>query len=642
MLSVNELSIQRSGKYLLEASNVVVTSSSRVAVVGANGCGKSTLFSLLQGELSADHGTISLPAGTRISHMAQETPALHRPAVDFVLDGDQLFRNTQEALLHAEKRGDGMAVARCHQGMEDIDGYSAPLRARKLLEGLGITEGLHQKPVADFSGGWRVRLNLAQALMCPSDLLLLDEPTNHLDLDALVWLENWLLRYSGTLIFISHDRDFIDRLATHVLHFEQQKLTLYKGDFNQFEVARVARLAQMQQMYQKQQTRITEIQDFVRRFGAKATKARQAQSRLKELARLAEIAPAHVDSPFSFAIPCSDNLSSPLLVLDDAVIGYADRVVLHKVSLSLLPGVRLGILGGNGQGKSTLVKALAGELSLSAGSRIAGEQLSIGYFAQHQLEKLDTGLTPLQMLQKDKPAATEQEIRNFLGGFGFPGSQVLTMPLHFSGGERARLALAIIAWQQPNLLLLDEPTNHLDLEMRHALNVALQDYPGAVIIVSHDRHLLRAMADSYIWVHDGVLEDYDGSLEDYESCLLERLKAGQPKTHASALVGHDVSSSQQSENKRLRKRLEAEKRQRSAPLKKHLAALEKTLNELTAQEAEIEASLADPSMYDGDNKLALKALLKDRQLLKASVEETEAQWITCMEEIEQLSAEKQL
>jgi len=638
MLSVNELSIQRSGKYLLEASNVVVTSSSRVAVVGANGCGKSTLFSLLQGELSADRGTISLPAGTRIAHMAQETPALRRAAIDFVLDGDQQFRNTQQALLNAEGCGDGMAVARCHQALEEIDGYSAQVRARKLLEGLGITEKLHQQPVADFSGGWRVRLNLAQALMCPSDLLLLDEPTNHLDLDALVWLENWLLRYSGTLMFISHDRDFINRLATHVLHFEQQKLSLYKGDFSQFEVARAARLAQMQQMYEKQQTRRTEIQDFVRRFGAKATKARQAQSRLKELARLAEIAPAHVDSPFSFAIPCSDNLSSPLLVLDDAMIGYADRVVLHKVSLSLLPGVRLGILGGNGQGKSTLVKALAGELPLSAGSRIAGEQLSIGYFAQHQLEKLDTGLTPLQMLQKDKPAATEQEIRNFLGGFGFPGSQVLTNPQHFSGGERARLALAIIAWHQPNLLLLDEPTNHLDLEMRHALNVALQDYPGAVVIVSHDRHLLRALADNYIWVHDGVPEDYDGSLEDYESCLLERLRADKAMTQAGAIVDHNASSGQHAEARRLRKRLEAEKRQRSAPLKKQLAALENTLKELTKREAEIEATLADPGLYDETSKLALKALLKDRQQLKACVEETEAQWLNCMEEIEQLSA----
>jgi len=639
MLSLSELSIQRSGKYLLEAVDLVLAPASRVAVVGANGCGKSTLFSLLLGELSADAGDFKLPGGTRIGHMAQETPALACSALDYVLDGDRDFRRIQQQIAAAEREDDGMLTAKWHQAFDDIGGYSAELRAAQLLEGLGFRNALHSQAVADFSGGWRVRLNLAQALMCPSDLLLLDEPTNHLDLDALVWLENWLLRYEGTLVFISHDRDFIDHLATHVLHFERKTLQLYTGNYSQFEVARAARMAQQQQLYLKQQHRISEIESFVRRFGSKATKAKQAQSRLKELSRLQEIAPAHVDSPFSFTIPCHDKLSSPLLVLNEVDLGYDDKTVLSQVALTLLPGIRLGILGANGQGKSTLVKALAGELAVKRGKRIVGEHLRVGYFAQHQLENLDVSLTPLQMLQQEDAQATEQEIRNFLGGFGFPGNQVLADPSHFSGGERARLALALIAWNKPNLLLLDEPTNHLDLDMRHALNMALQHYPGAVIVVSHDRHLLRVLADQFVWIHDGCLETYEGSLDEYETELLKRLKA----LAANSTVANDDEASnpnqQDAEQRRQRKRTAAAKRQLASPLKKQLNQLEKALEKLQLQQADLAERLADNSLYEEEQKDCLKQLLLDDQKVKAAIEATEAEWLDCMENLEGLDTE---
>ena len=634
MLTINNLSIQRSGQFLLEQANATLVPKSRVAIVGANGCGKSTFFSLLLGELSADSGDIKLPGGTRIAHMAQETPAIDKPALDYVLDGDHELRKIQQQLADAEAAGDGMQVANLHQAIDNIDGYSAEVRARQLMEGLGFKQNQHQNPVTSFSGGWRIRLNLAQALMCPSDLLLLDEPTNHLDLDALVWLENWLLNYQGTLIFISHDREFIDHLATHVLHFEQKQLNLYTGQYGQFEQARAMRLAQQQQLFEKQQTRVAEIHDFVRRFGAKATKAKQAQSRLKELERMEAIAPAYVDSAFKFSIPCSDKLSSPLLVLEQAKLGYETKTVLGKVSLTILPGLRLGILGANGEGKSTLIKSLAGELQLLSGQRTGGEHLKVGYFAQHQLEELDTSLTPLQMLQKDRPQASEQEIRNYLGGFGFPGDDAVADVTLFSGGERARLALAIVAWNKPNLLLLDEPTNHLDLDMRHALNMALQEYPGAVIVVSHDRHLLRSMADQFIWAHGGEVEPYDGSLEDYETLLLKRLK--QSQADLDSLTKNPDSKVESAEAKRLRKKAEAEKRQKLSPLKKKVSKLEKEMEKLQATLKEVENSLADTQLYEDTKKDELKKVLSDQQQLKQALSETEENWLLAQEELDEL------
>ncbi len=638
MLNLNQLSIQRSGQYLLENVDLKLNPGSRIAVVGANGCGKSTLFSLIMGELTPDSGEIQMPGGTRIAHMAQETPALDCSALDFVLDGDHELRRVQKALAQAEAEGDGMAVAHFHHALDAIDGYTAEVRAQQLLEGLGFRRAAQERPVASFSGGWRIRLNLAQALMCPSDLMLLDEPTNHLDLDALVWLENWLLRYTGTLLFISHDRDFIDHLATHIVHFERHRLQQYTGNYSQFEVARASRLAQQQAMHEKQQVRIAEIQNFVRRFGAKATKARQAQSRLKELSRLELIAPAHVDSPFHFMIPCSEKMSSPLLVLDNVSLGYQQEVVLQQVNQTLLPGMRIGILGANGEGKSTLVKALAGELPLISGQRTGGEHLKVGYFAQHQLEALDVTLTPLQMLQKSRPVATEQEIRNYLGGFGFPGDQGTGDVRKFSGGERARLALALIAWNKPNLLLLDEPTNHLDLEMRHALNVALQDYPGTVIVVSHDRHLLRALADQFVWVHGGRVEPYEGSLEDYETELTRLLKLKvqeQKNAEAAAESGEEIESA---EARRARKREEAERRQKLSPLKKQIQKLEQQMDKLHQVQAALESRLADNSLYEESNKDRLKQALAEQQQTQVQLASIEEEWVELNEELEELTS----
>ncbi|WP_431687627.1 ATP-binding cassette domain-containing protein [Hahella sp. NBU794] len=635
MLSLNQLSIQRSGQYLLENATVTVTARSRVAIVGPNGCGKSTLFSLILGEIGSDSGDISFPGGTRISHMAQETPALDCSALDFVLDGDKRLRQLQAELALAEQADDGVATARLHHELDLIDGYSAEVRARRLLEGLGFPTHWHSRTVGEFSGGWRIRLNLAQALMCPSELLLLDEPTNHLDLDALVWLENWLLRYQGTLLFISHDRDFIDHLATHVLHYDQRSLVLYAGGYSQFEEARAMRLAQQQALYVKQQTRIAEIQSFVRRFGAKATKAKQAQSRLKELERMELIAAAHVDSPFSFSLPCSDKISSPLLVVDDGGLGYGAEPVLQHVNLTLLPGARLGVLGANGEGKSTLIKTLAGQLPLISGRRTGGEHLRIGYFAQHQLEALDPGATPMQHLQKVRPQASEQEIRNFLGGFGFPGEQAAGDIKNFSGGERARLALALIAWNKPNLLLLDEPTNHLDLDMRHALNMALQEYPGAVIVVSHDRHLLRAMADQFVWVHGGRMEPYNGSLEDYEKELLSRLRANQPEA-AKSDDSADAEMQESAEDRKRRKRDEAEKRQRLSPLRKKIATLEAEIEKLQGKLQEIEAQLGEGDLYEDQNKEQLKAHLESQRVNRQRLTEAEEIWLELNEELEGL------
>ncbi|MEC9085323.1 MAG: ATP-binding cassette domain-containing protein, partial [Pseudomonadota bacterium] len=467
------------------------------AIVGANGAGKSSLFQLLLGQLAPEQGSVGLPGGCRIAHMAQEVAASSRSARDFVLDGDTELRRMERALAEAEAGGDDHAIARLHGELDIHEAWSAPRRAETLLRGLGFADSDAERPVSAFSGGWRIRLNLAQALMRPSDLLLLDEPTNHLDLDACLWLENWLRKYPGTLLFISHDRDFMDRVATHLVHFDQKQLVLYTGNYSAFERQRAERLAQQQASFERQQARIAEIQRFVDRFKAKATKARQAQSRVKALERMEKIAPAHVDSPFSFEFPVADKVSNPLLSIRHGVAGHGDVPILKNINVTLLPGTRVGLLGPNGAGKSTFMDALRGTGTLLSGERTCGEHLAIGYFAQHQLESLDLDASPFLHLQRLAPTASEQKVRDFLGGFDFHGDEALAPIRSFSGGEKARVALAVIAWQKPNLLLLDEPTNHLDLEMRQALTMALQNFDGAIVVVSHDRHLLRNTVDEF-------------------------------------------------------------------------------------------------------------------------------------------------
>lgn len=659
MLTITDLSLQRGGLWLLESASLTVQPGQRVAIVGANGAGKSSLFQLLLGQLAPEQGSISLPGGCRIAHMAQEVGASSRSARDFVLDGDTDLRRLEAQLAEAELRGDDHAMARLHGELDLHEAWSAPRRAEALIRGLGFSDADADRPVSAFSGGWRIRLNLAQALMRPSDLLLLDEPTNHLDLDACLWLENWLRRYPGTLLFISHDRDFMDRVATHVVHFDQRRLESYTGNYSAFESQRAERLAQQQAGYERQQARIAEIQRFIDRFKAKATKARQAQSRVKSLERMEKIAPAHIDSPFSFEFPLAEKVSNPLLSIRNGAAGHGDKVILSGLNLSLLPGSRIGLLGPNGAGKSTLIDALRGERTLLSGDRVAGENLAIGYFAQHQLESLDLDASPFLHLQRLDPRASEQKIRNFLGGFDFHGDEALTPIRTFSGGEKARVALAVIAWQRPNLLLLDEPTNHLDLEMRQALTMALQNFDGAIVVVSHDRHLLRNTVDEFWLVNEGRVVAYEGDLEDYERWLADRRKneveapsrdvqaraqgeASGAAAPASASRGGESAGEgpgESAEERKARKRAEAAVRQKLSPFRKEQASLEAAMDRLQAEMADVEQALASPALYDEAGKQQLKELLARQTELSRRLEDTEARWLEVSETVENLEAE---
>ena len=642
MLTITDLSLQRGGVWLLESANLTVQPGDRVAIVGANGAGKSSLFKLLLGQLSQEQGEVSLPGGCRIAHMAQEFEASERSARDFVLDGDLELRRMEAELAAAEAASDDHAIARLHGELDLYQAWDAPRRAESLIRGLGFADSDIERPVSAFSGGWRIRLNLAQALMRPSDLLLLDEPTNHLDLDACLWLEGWLRRYPGTLLFISHDRDFMDRVATHVVHFERKGLNAYTGNYSAFERQRSERLAQQQANYERQQSEIAQIERFISRFKAKASKARQAQSRVKALERMEKIAPAHVDSPFSFQFPVADKVSSPLLLIRQGKAGHGDRVVLSGLNLSLLPGTRVGLLGPNGAGKSTLIDALRGEATLLAGERNPGENLAVGYFAQHQLEALDLDASPFLHLQRLAPTASEQRIRNFLGGFNFHGDEALSPIRSFSGGEKARVALATIAWQKPNLLLLDEPTNHLDLEMRQALTMALQDFDGAIVVVSHDRHLLRNTVDEFWLVNDGGVTEYDGDLEDYERWLAERRKDdGEPprrQAEPDQAGASPVPAGLSADERKAKKRAEAALRQQISPFRKRQTALEKQMEKLQQTLAELEAALSQPEVYEAESKDRLKTLLAEQASCKVELDEAEAEWLDVSETVETMEA----
>jgi ATP-binding cassette subfamily F protein 3 len=647
MLTISDLSLQRGGVWLLESVNLTIQPGQRVAIVGANGAGKSSLFQLFLGQLAPEQGNASLPGGCRIAHMAQEVKASQRSARDFVLDGDLDLRRLEAELASAESRGDDNEIARIHGDLDVHEAWSAPRRAESLIRGLGFSDADADRPVSAFSGGWRIRLNLAQALMRPSDLLLLDEPTNHLDLDACLWLENWLRRYEGTLLFISHDRDFMDRVATHLVHFDQRKLDLYTGNYSSFEGQRSERLAQQQAGFERQQARIAEIQGFIDRFKAKATKAKQAQSRVKALERMEKIAPAHVDSPFSFEFPVADKVSSPLLSIRNGAAGYDNALILQGINLTLLPGSRIGLLGPNGAGKSTLMDALREQDSLLAGQRTSGEHLAIGYFAQHQLESLDLGASPFLHLQRLSPKASEQSIRNFLGGFNFHGDEALSAIRSFSGGEKARVALAVIAWQKPNLLLLDEPTNHLDLEMRQALTMALQNFDGAIVVVSHDRHLLRNTVDDFWLVNEGRVTEYKGDLEGYERWLADRRKddTEAPRREEKAApaaggnAGPDGAIGESADDRKARKRAEAALRQKLSPYRKQQAALEKEMDQLQARLVTLEETLSDPELYAEQGREKLKTSLTEQGNAKGRLADVEAQWLEISEEVESLESE---
>jgi ATP-binding cassette subfamily F protein 3 len=631
MIRIQSLTLQRGPQRLLEDAELTLHAGQKAGLIGANGAGKSSLFALLLGELTPDSGDCLLPADWRIAHMRQEIDTLDRQAVDYVLDGDIRLRQVQRDLALAEETQDGAAQARMHSELDSADGYTADARARKLLAGLGFTNEQMERPVSDFSGGWRMRLNLAQALMCPSDLLLLDEPTNHLDLDAILWLEDWLKSYPGTLLLISHDRDFLDAVVDHVAHVEQKKITLYRGGYSAFERARAERLAQQQQAYDKQQAQRAHMEKFIARFKAQATKAKQAQSRIKALERMEELSAAHVDSPFDFTFRESSKISSPLLDLSDARLGYGDVTILQKVKLQLTPGARIGLLGPNGAGKSTLIKNLAGELEPLSGRMVRGENTVVGYFAQHQLDSLDSKASPLLHLQRIAPLEREQTLRDFLGGFDFRGARLDEPVLNFSGGEKARLALALIAWDKPNLLLLDEPTNHLDLEMRLALTMALQEFSGAVLVVSHDRHLLKSTTDDFLLVADGVVQEFDGDLDDYARWLVDYRLRNAPVSNTPVNVDKTDKKAQRQQAAALRQQL--------APHKREADKLEKDLGTLHERLAKIETALGDSDIYEAANKDKLRDTLAEQAKLKVREGELEDAWMAALELLESMQAE---
>ncbi len=632
MIIFSSIQIRRGVNLLLDKASAKINPGQKVGLVGKNGSGKSTLFSLIKGEISTDAGEVSLPSQWQLSWVDQETPALDISAIDYVIDGDREYRSLEKQLAIANKKNNGNEIALLHSKLEDIDGWSIQARAATLLDGLGFSQEQIYLPVKSFSGGWRMRLNLAQALMCRSDLLLLDEPTNHLDLDAVMWLEKWLKNYNGTLILISHDRDFLDPLVNKIIHIEQQKLFEYTGNYSSFENQRTVKLAQQQSLYENQQHKIAHLQSYIDRFRVKATKARQAQSRLKMLERMEKIAPAHVDNPFQFSFRPAEALPSPLITMENVVAGYGDKIVLNNIKLNLVPGSRIGLLGRNGAGKSTLIKVLAGELQPKSGHILLAKDVQLGYFAQHQLEYLRADESPLWHLsQIADPKHTEQELRNYLGGFDFRGDKVKEAVKTFSGGEKARLVLALIVWQRPNLLLLDEPTNHLDLDMRQALTEALIDFEGAIVVVSHDRHLLRSTTDEFYLVHDQLVEPFNGDLEDYQKWLNNDQKDN--KKQETEIITPPIENLSAQEKKEL-KRKEAEFRAQMQPLKKALQQTENRIEQIRSSLDAVEQQLVDPQLYDSQNKTKLTDLLLKQNQLKIDLDTQEKNWLDIQEQLD--------
>jgi ATP-binding cassette subfamily F protein 3 len=632
LIQFKQLTLVRGLKTLIQGATLQLHPGHKVGLTGANGAGKSSLFALLRGEMQLEAGDLDMPASWVIAHVAQETPALAMPAIEFVLDGDAELRQIEAALAAAEASQQGELIAELHHRLLDIEGYAAKARAAELLSGLGFSQANLQQAVATFSGGWRVRLNLARALMCRSDLLLLDEPTNHLDLDAVIWLEGWLQSYRGTLILISHDRDFLDAIVNHIAHIEQQTLTLYRGGYSDFERQRAEKLALQQALFEKQQRKVSHLQSYIDRFRVQATKARQAQSRIKALERMEMISAAHVDSQFNFEFRVPLAAPDPLLVLDEMAVGYQGVALIKDIVLAIRPGERIGLLGRNGAGKTTLIKLLAKELAPLCGKRVEGKDLNIGYFAQHQLEQLRLDESPLQHMMKLDPLTREQEHLNFLGGFDFKGDMARSPCLNFSGGEKSRLALALLIWTRPNLLLLDEPTNHLDLEMRHALTMALQDYQGGVVLVSHDRALLRASCDEFVLVADGQAIPFDGDLEAYSLWLNEqRLKE---KQNVQATLEVKPAKQDRAMNKAERQARIAERR----PLLKEVAELDSRIAAWQEEKLACDARLNDNDLYSAADKTALQDLLKKQAELIKQIEQAEERWLDLHERLEELPA----
>ena len=634
MIVFSSLQIRRGTNVLLDNASATINPGQKVGLVGKNGCGKSTLISLLKDEMHADAGNLTFPSNWALAWVNQETPALDVPAMEYVIDGDREFRQLEAELATANERDDGHAIANLHGKLDAIQAWTIPARAASLLSGLGFTQNQLQQPVKSFSGGWRMRLNLAQALICRSDLLLLDEPTNHLDLDAVIWLEKWLKSYNGTLVLISHDRDFLDPIVDKILHIEQQSLNEYTGNYSSFERQRATKLAQQQSLFEHQQEKVAHLHSYIDRFRAQATKAKQAQSRIKMLERMELIAPAHVDNPFQFSFRSPESLPDPLLRMEKVSAGYGDTTILDSIKLNLVPGSRIGLLGRNGAGKSTLIKLLAGTMPPLHGDIGLAKGVKLGYFAQHQLEFLRAEDSPLQHLTRMAERQTEQQLRDYLGGFGFRGDKVTEKTERFSGGEKARLVLALIVWQRPNLLLLDEPTNHLDLDMRQALTEALIDFEGAMVVVSHDRHLLRSTTDDLYLVHGGKVEQFDGDLEDYQQWLVDIQRQESQQDAPEKDAGANSAQSRKDQ-----KRREADFRNQTQPMRKQIATLEKQMEKLSSELAGVEEKLADAAIYDISRKADLTASLQQQIKVKSALEEVEMTWLDLQEQLEQLAQE---
>ncbi|WP_122901819.1 ribosomal protection-like ABC-F family protein [Acinetobacter sp. B51(2017)] len=641
MIQLEQLSLRRGGRVLFQKASMQLHPGWKIGLTGVNGAGKSTLFSALLGGMESDSGSLTRPSVWTVAHMAQEIKALDMKAIDFVLSGDEEYWDIQHKLAHPEQLNND-EMAHLYGRFDEINGYSAPSKASQLMAGLGFFEHQSNLDVSSFSGGWRMRLNLARTLMSRSDLLLLDEPTNHLDLDAILWLEDWLKAYEGTLILISHDRDFLDAITDHILHIENQELVLYTGNYSTFERTRSERLAQQQQAFEKQQETRAHLQKFIDRFKAKATKAKQAQSRIKQLERMQELSAAHVDTPFTFSFREPTKMSSPLLQMESADIGYGDKLIATNINLQITPNSRIGLLGMNGAGKSTLIKSLVGDLPLLRGERKASELLNIGYFAQHQMDALDGNASPmLQLARIADPKISEASLRSFLGSFGFSGERMDTPSESFSGGERARLALALIVWQRPNVLVLDEPTNHLDLDMRHALTMALQDFEGAVVLVSHERQLIASVCDELILVNNGRCREFDGDLVAYAEWLrqarLEMMKnANIPTAPVTSQVADKPTISKL--DKEAQRKLAAQRREQTRPIRKNIEKNEAQIAKLQPRLAQIETLLGDTALYEASRKDELLKLMNEQTELKAKVEQAEEQMLELMMELEELEA----
>lgn len=626
MISLKNVTLMRGRQTLLKDANLAIHKGQRMGIIGRNGCGKTSLFRALSGDISFEQGELLLPSGLRLSAMSQETPGVESAAIDFVLDAHKEYRKLEKQLLVAEESGNGNDLARIYGELETIGGYEVRNLAEKLLSGLGFNKNEFNRSVQKFSGGWRVRLNLAAALICPSELLMLDEPTNHLDLEASVWLEQWLRHYSGTLLLISHDRNFLDSTINHVISFENERLNIYTGNYSGYEKLRAEKMALEKSLFEKQKRRREEIEQFVRRFRVKASKAKQAQSRLKELAKMEEIAPAHIDSPFKFNFPSSSSLPDHLLHIEKLSIGFEESLV-DEINLVVTSGSRIGLLGFNGSGKSTFLKVLAGQVEKLSGEIIRSKKLRVGYYAQHQVDALQTDLTPLSLIVKTSKISglerevTEQKMKNFLGGFDFHGERVNETVNNFSGGEKARLALALIVWSRPNLLLMDEPTNHLDIDMCHALEVALQAYEGGLIIVSHDRHLLASTIDEFYSIHAGIFAKYPDSIHDYESWV-KKFNGGNNSNLDLPRRSETLKS-----DRRATRKSSAAKREMLAPLKAEARLLEIAIQKVENQLEKIKEELLGESLYQVENKAHLSELLQAEGKLNIELKKAETKWL---------------